>query len=79
MAIDSFGDFTCYFRGAFFGRDAGSSEKTYRNGETKVFTWGAASGLTQWVANNFEVLNPGAKSPGDDRKVNQSNLSLIHI
>ena len=26
MAADSFGDFTCYFRGAFFGRDAGSKE-----------------------------------------------------
>ena len=76
MATDSFGDFTCYFRGAFFGRDAGSSQKTLRNGATKTFSWRAAAGLTQWVANNFEILNPGAKSPGDDRKVNKSNRSV---
>jgi DNA polymerase III delta prime subunit len=74
MATDSFGDFTCYFRGAFFGRDAGSIQKT-RNGSTKTFSWRAAAGLTQWVANNFEILNPGAKSPGDNRKVNKSNRS----
>ena len=75
MPTDSFGDFTCYFRGAFFGRDAGSKEIN-RNGETKTISWRAASGLTQWVANNFEILNPGAQSPGDDRKVNKSNRSV---
>ena len=35
MATDSFGDFTCYFRGAFFGRDAGSTQKTLRNGKQR--------------------------------------------
>ena len=35
MAVDSFGDFTCYFRHAFFGRDAGSKE-ILRNGETET-------------------------------------------
>lgn len=73
MAKSSFGDFTCYYRGAFFGRDAGSSQKTLRNGETKTFSWKAASGLTQWVANNFEVLDLEAKPPGDDRKVRRDN------
>ena len=73
MAAESFGDFTCYFRGAFFGRDAGSTEKTLRNGETKTFSWRAAPGLTQWVANNFEVLDLGAKPPTEGRKVDAGN------
>ena len=73
MAADSFGDFTCYFRGAFFGRDAGSTETTLRNGETKTFSWRAASGLTQWVANNFEVLELGSKPPTEGRKVDAGN------
>ncbi len=73
MATDSFGDFTCYYRGAFFGRDAGSSQKTLRNGETKTFSWKPAPGLTQWVANNLEVLDIVPKSPGDNRKVRKSN------
>ena len=73
MAADSFGDFTCYFRGAFFGRDAGSTETTLRNGETKTFSWRAASGLTQWVANNFEVLDLGSKPPTEGRKVDAGN------
>jgi len=76
MAATSFENFTCYFRGAFFGRDAGSREQSYQNGGTKTISWKSASGLTQWVANNFEVLNPGAKSPGDDRTVNQSNRQV---
>ena len=75
MTTDSFGDLTCYFRGAFFGRDAGSSQKTLRNGETKTVSWRAAAGLTQWVANNFEILELGSKPPTEDRKVNASNRS----
>lgn len=73
MAADSFGDFTCYFRGAFFGRDAGSKEIKVRNGETKTISWRAASGLTQWVANNFEVLDLGSKPPTEGRKVDAGN------
>ena len=75
MATDSFGDFTCYFRGPFFGRDAGSSQKTLRNGETKTFSWRAAPGLTQWVANNLEMLDLGPESPSDNRMVNKGNRS----
>lgn len=73
MATDSFGDFTCYFRGVFFGRDAGSSQRTHRNGEAKTFSWRAAPGLTQWVANNFEVLDLGTKPPTEGRKVVAGN------
>jgi len=73
MATDSFGDFTCYFRGTFFGRDAGSRQETLRNGETKTFSWRAAAGLTQWVANNFEVLDLGTKPPTEGRKVDAGN------
>ena len=73
MTTDSFGDFTCYFRGAFFGRDAGSKEINLRNGETKTISWRAASGLTQWVANNFEVLELGSKPPTEGRKVDAGN------
>ena len=72
MAADSFGDFTCYFRGAFFGQDAGSKD-ILRNGETKTVSWHAAKGLTQWVANNFEVLDLGSKPPTEGRKVDAGN------
>ena len=75
MAVVSFGDFTCYFRHAFFGRDAGSKE-ILRHGETETITWRAAPGLTQWVANNFEVLNLGPKPPTLDRKVDEGNRPL---
>ena len=75
MAVVSFGDFTCYFRHAFFGRDAGSKE-ILRHGETETITWRAAPGLTQWVANNFEVLNLGPKPPTMDRKVDEGNRPL---
>ena len=73
MAADSFGDFTCYFRGAFFGQDAGSKDIVLRNGETKTVSWHAAKGLTQWVANNFEVLDLGSKPPTEGRKVDAGN------
>ena len=75
MGADSFGDFTCYFRGAFFGRDAGSKDILLRNGDTKTMSWRAASGLTQWVANNFEVLDLGPKPPTEGRKVDTGNRS----
>jgi DNA polymerase III delta prime subunit len=75
MATNSFGDFTCYFRGPFFGRDAGSSQKTLRNGEVKTSSWRAAPGLTQWVADNFEVLDFGAKPPAEGRKVKVGDRS----
>ena len=37
MAADSFGDFTCYFRGAFFGQDAGKRDRPAQ--------WGNKDGL----------------------------------
>ena len=73
MATQSFGDFTCYYRGPFFGRDAGSSQRTNRDGNTITYSWKPVSGLTQWVADNFEVLGVGTKPPTEDRKVDSSN------
>ena len=72
MAAQSFGDFTCYYRGPFFGRDAGSIQRTDRNGNTKTYSWRAAKGLTQWVADNFEVLGLGPKPPTEGRKVDSN-------
>ena len=76
MFLQSFGDFTCYYRGPFFGRDGGSEERTLRNGETKVYRWKSAPGLTQWVANNFEVLGFRSPAPSDDRHVNEENRTV---
>ena len=57
----------------FFGQDAGSKDIVLRNGETKTVSWHAAKGLTQWVANNFEVLDLGSKPPTEVRKVDAGN------
>ncbi|MDC0528531.1 AAA domain-containing protein, partial [Candidatus Poseidoniaceae archaeon] len=76
MVVQYFGDFTCYHRGAFFGRDAGNEERTFRNGETKKFSWRSAPGLTQWVANNFEVLGFPTSPPSENRLVNEENRAL---
>lgn len=76
MAVQSFGNFTCYYRGPFFGRDAGQEERTLRNGEKKVYSWRSAPGLTQWVANNFEVLGFDSPAPSDIRRVNEENRAV---
>ena len=76
MTINSFGDITCYYRAPFFGRDAGEEERTQNNGETKVYSWRSAPGLTQWVANNFEVLGFGGPAPSDNRRVNEENRAV---
>ena len=76
MNLNSIGDITCYYRGAYFGRDAGEEERTLRNGETNVYSWRSASGLTQWVADNFEVLGFGGHAPSDNRRVNEENRAV---
>jgi hypothetical protein len=73
---NTFGDITCYYKSPFFGRDAGQEKRTFRNGETKIFSWGHAPGLTQWVADNFEVLGFDAPAPSDIRRVNKENRAL---
>ena len=73
---NTFGDFTCYYKNPFFGRDAGQEEWTNRYGETKISRWRSAPGLTQWVADNFEVLGFGTPAPSDIRRVNEENRAL---
>ena len=73
---NTFGDITCYYKSPSFGRDAGQEKRTFRNGETKIFSWGPAPGLTQWVADNFEVLGFDAPAPSDIRRVNKENRAL---
>ena len=75
MATESFGNITGYYKGSFFGTDAGSKEITNKEGEKRTFSWNASAGLTQWVANNFEVLGFGTKPPTEDRRVNKGNRS----
>jgi len=76
MVVQYFSGFTCYYKGPFFGRCGGSEERTLRNGETKVVSWKSAPGLTQWVANNFEVLGFPTSAPSDNRRVNEENRSV---
>lgn len=76
MSVQSFGNFACYYRGPFFGRDGGSEERTLPSGETKKFVWRSAPGLTQWVANNFEVLGFRNPAPSDNRRVNEENRTV---
>jgi DNA polymerase III delta prime subunit len=73
LVQEVFGDLTCYYSRAFYGRDAGKEERTLRNGETKTSSWGPAPGITQWVADNFEVLGFKQKAPFEDRLVNEGN------
>jgi DNA polymerase III delta prime subunit len=73
MVIQTFGDFTCYYKSAFFGRDASQLVRTYRNGETKTIPIRPTPGLTQWVANNFEVLGFDTPAPSEIRRVNKEN------
>ena len=69
---ESFGSFRCYYRGMFFGQDAG--EKTIEvQGFDRTISWRAAPGITQWVADNFELLGFGVDPPSEDRRVHQKN------
>ena len=62
------GEVTMYYRSAFIGRDPGRE-----NGRS----WGYAPGLTNWVAENFELLGFEDEPPsGDDRRVNAKNRNL---
>ena len=76
MVENSFGDFTCYYKSPFFGRDSGQEERTNRDGQAYVSEWRAAPGLTQWVANNFEVLGFDAPAPSEERHVNEKNRDI---
>ena len=69
---ESFGSFTCYYRGPFFGQDAGKKEIEVQ-GIDRTISWRAAPGITQWVANNFELLGFGVDPPSEDRRVHQKN------
>ena len=69
---ESFGSFTCYYRGAFFGQDAGKKQIQVQ-GSAKTISWRAAPGITQWVANNFELLGFGVDPPSEERRVNKKN------
>ena len=40
---ESFGSFTCYYRGAFFGQDAGKKQIQVQ-GSAKTISWRAAPG-----------------------------------
>lgn len=51
---------TVYYRNSFFGRDAGENFQ-------------ATSGLTGWVAENFDHFNLGNPPYGDDRRVHEGN------
>ncbi|RAH15995.1 MAG: hypothetical protein CMB56_002075, partial [Methanobacteriota archaeon] len=76
MVENSFGDFTCYYKSPFFGRDSGQEERTNLYGQTKVYSWKSAPGLTQWVADNFEVLGFDAPAPSEERRVNEENRDI---
>ena len=76
MVENYFGDFTCYYKGPFFGRDSGQEERTNPDGQAYVSEWRAAPGLTQWVADNFEVLGFDAPAPSEKRRVNEENRDI---
>jgi hypothetical protein len=63
------GTITMYYQSRYFGQDAG--RKTLSNG--KNITWRKNGGLTQWVANNYELLNLGNADLGDQRWVSSDN------
>ena len=83
MATDSFGDFTCYFRGPFFGRDATQAKDTSQWGNKDVLM-ACCPRLTQWVANNLEMLDWGQNHPAitewSTKVIAQYGLhTLMHI
>ena len=62
------GGITMYYRSSFFGRDA---KEVTREGSTSQLR--PTRGLTQWVANNYELLDLGDEGLGDERKVDRDN------
>ena len=52
-----------YYRNSFFGRDAGENFQ-------------ATSGLTGWVAENFDHLGLGNPPYGEDRRVHEGNRAV---
>jgi len=62
------GTITMYYRSSYFGQDSEEvtrGENTYQQKPTR--------GLTQWAADNYELLDLGNQGIGDERKVNQDN------
>ena len=62
------GSMTMYYRSSYFGQDA---VEVTRGGNT--YQLNPTRGLTQWVADNYELLDLGNEGLGDERKVNQDN------
>ena len=62
------GTVTMYYQSAFIGRDGGQNDRG---------SWGPAWGLTNWIADSFELLNfRGYELPfADNRTVNSRNRS----
>ena len=64
------GTITMYYRSSYFGQDAGT--KTLgKSGKTIQLK--PTRGLTQWVADNYELLGLGNVGLADERKVKQDN------
>ena len=66
--FDYSGTITIYYRTSFFGTDGGEVKRG-----DKTFAIPPSSGLTQWVADNYELLNIGETKENDERKVKVSN------
>ena len=58
------GNITMYYRDSFIGRDSGEDDRR---------SWGSAWGLTNWIAESFELLDLGEPPFGDNRKVDGGN------
>ena len=63
------GAVTMYYRSSFLGRDSGNTEG---RGGHKI-SWKYAWGLTNWIAESFELLDLGEPPFGDSRTVNGKN------
>ena len=58
------GSVTMYYQSGFIGREGGKNDRG---------SWGPAWGLTNWIAESFELLDLGEPPFGDNRKVNGKN------
>ena len=58
------GTLTMYYQSAFIGRDGGQDDRG---------SWGPAWGLTNWIADSFELLDLGEPPFGDNRTVSKKN------
>lgn len=58
------GAVTMYYQSGFIGREGGKDDRG---------SWGPAWGLTNWIAESFELLDLGEPPFGDNRTVNGKN------